>query len=351
MLRSMTGARIGTAAAIVVTLAGVPVARAQWAQSGNPGIKPGHTVTLADWDRWKTELSNWGRWGKADELGTVNLITPAKRKKAAALVREGFSVSLARQAETEPAVDNPSPYVLTGLDGKPARVPNENERVSMAWHGVVHTHFDSLSQQVFDGKSYNGHSPEEGTKGLIRILSDGVFTRGVLIDIPRLKGVPYLEPGTPIYVEDLEAWERKAGIKVSAGDALFIRTGRWARRQQLGPWPIDKGFAGLDASVLPWLRKRDVAILAADEPNAVTPVPLASHPELEGLRKRGGHERSGYLVHAFVQVVMGVHVLDHCDLERIAEAAAKRNRWEFLLTVAPLPIPSNGSPVNPVATF
>ena len=64
----------------------------------------------ADYDRWKTELSNWGRWGKDDQIGAVNLITPAKRRQAAALVKEGFSVSLARDVDTEKAVDNPQPY-------------------------------------------------------------------------------------------------------------------------------------------------------------------------------------------------------------------------------------------------
>src|SRR5215472_8051951 len=79
-----------------------------------------HILTKADVDRMMTELSNWGRWGKDDQLGAVNLITAAKRKQAAALVREGFSVSLARDTTTEKAEDNSDPYehtmTLTGVN-------------------------------------------------------------------------------------------------------------------------------------------------------------------------------------------------------------------------------------------
>ena len=66
-------------------------------------------VSEAEYKRWQTELSNWGRWGKDDELGTLNLITAAKRKQAVALAKEGFTVSLARDANPNKEVDNPCP--------------------------------------------------------------------------------------------------------------------------------------------------------------------------------------------------------------------------------------------------
>jgi kynurenine formamidase len=172
-------------------------------------------------------------------------------------------------------------------------------------------------------------------------VKNGVFTRGILIDIPRLKGVPYLEPGTPIYVEDLEAWEKQAGVKVSAGDALFVRTGVWARRKANGPWLRGRAeggqSAGLHPSVIPWLKARDIALLGSDHPQYVSPgTPGAP---------RGA-------VHDFALVYLGVHLFDNCDLEALADAAAARKRWEFLLTAAPLPIPGGtGSPLNPIATF
>jgi kynurenine formamidase len=162
-------------------------------------------------------------------------------------------------------------------------------------------------------------------------------TRGVLYDIPKLKGVPYLEPGTRIFVEDLEAWERKAGVKAAAGDALLLRWGRWTRRATVGPWPINDAMAGLDNSVIPWLKQRDIAVLGWETPD------YAPHPA-------GDLPPSS--LHNFVLTILGVHLLDRADFDAVSQAAAARNRWEFMLTIAPLPIPhGTGSPVNPIAVF
>jgi kynurenine formamidase len=297
-----------------------------------------HAVTEAQYERWKKDLSNWGRWGKDDQIGALNLITPAKRKQAAALVKEAFSVSMEGDPDTVKAVDNPNPYefkmLSIGMD-----------QIAVSYHGIAHTHLDSLAHINDNGVFYNGYKPDPEVvmkqghaKNSIHNLKNGIFTRGILIDIPRLKGVPYLEPGTPIYVEDLEAWEKKAGIKVSAGDALFVRTGVWARRKALGPWLRGRAeggrSAGLDPSVIPWLKQRDIAMLGSDHPQYVSPSNL-----------RGA-------VHDFALLYLGVHLFDNCDLEALADAAAARKRWEFLLTAAPLAIPGGtGSPINPIATF
>ena len=300
--------------------------------------RSGHPVTDAQYEQWKTELSNWGRWGKNDEIGALNLITPSKRKQAAALVKEGVSVSLAADADTMKAVDNPNPFELTML-GIGA------DKIAVNYHGITHTHLDSLAHINANGVFYNGYKPDQDAvlkqghaKNSIHNVKSGIFTRGILIDIPRLKGVPYLEPGTPIYVEDLEAWEKKAGVKVSAGDALFVRTGVWARRKAEGPWLRGRAeggrSAGLDPSVIPWLKQRDIAIMGSDHPQYVSPSNI-----------RGA-------VHDFALLYLGVHLFDNCDLEALGEAAAARKRWEFLLSAAPLPISGGtGSPINPVATF
>jgi kynurenine formamidase len=306
--------------------------------SSQAGTPAGHEVTPAQYERWKKDLSNWGRWGKDDQIGALHLITPAKRKQAASLVKEGFSVSMAGDADTVKAVDNPNPYELKMLT-------IGSDEIAVNYHGIAHTHLDSLAHINDKGIFYNGYKPESDRvlkqgheKNSIHNVKDGIFTRGILIDIPRLKGVPYLEPGTPIYVEDLEAWEKKAGVKVSAGDALFVRTGVWARRKALGPWLRGRAeggkSAGLDASVIPWLKQRDIAILGSDHPQYVSPSNL-----------RGA-------VHDFALLYLGVHLFDNCDLEALADAAAARKRWEFLVTAAPLPIVGGtGSPVNPIATF
>jgi len=299
-------------------------------------------VTEEDLDRWMKELSNWGRWGKEDQLGAINLITPAKRKQAAALVTEGVSISLARDPQTEKTIDNPRPYehtmIRTGVGESGANM----DTYSVSYHGLAHTHLDSLCHVFYRGKMYNGFSQEEVTekgcgKADIHNLKEGIFTRGILIDIPRLKGLPYLEPGTPIYPEDLEAWEKKTGIQVSSGDVLFVRTGRWARRAALGPWNVAGNSAGLHPSVAKWLRERDVAMIGGDGASDLTP---------------SGIEGVAYPLHRLALVGLGVHMFDNCDLEALSEAAARYDRWEFLLTVAPLPVPGGtGSPVNPIATF
>jgi kynurenine formamidase len=309
-------------------------------RSSSQAVAPAkdHTVTAAQYERWKKDLSNWGRWGKDDQIGALNLITPAKRRQAAALVKEGFSVSMEADPDTVKAVDNANPFELKMLT-------IGSDEIAVNYHGIAHTHLDSLAHINDNGVFFNGYKPDAATvlkqghaKNSIHNVKNGIFTRGILIDIPRLKGVPYLEPGTPIYVEDLEAWEKKAGIKVSAGDALFVRTGVWARRKAVGPWLRGRAeggrSAGLDPSVIPWLKQRDIAIMGSDHPQYVSPSSL-----------RGA-------VHDFALLYLGVHLFDNCDLEALADAAAARNRWDFLLTAAPLAIPGGtGSPVNPIATF
>ncbi len=203
------------------------------------GAQPNHKMTKADFDRAMKDLSNWGRWGKDDQLGAVNLITPAKRKEAAAEVKEGFAVSLAHDAETQKAPDNPSPFVHTMVKTGLNSADYASDIYQVDFHGLAHTHMDALGHFFYQGKMYNGYSQKEITKAgaakdSILNMKNGLMTRGVLIDIAKLKGMDYLEPGTAIYPEDLDAWEKKTGIKVSSGDAILIRTGRWARVKPKG---------------------------------------------------------------------------------------------------------------------
>jgi Putative cyclase len=220
---------------------------AVWTLSSPPAHAQSHPViTKETFERWMTELSNWGRWGKDDEMGAMNLITPATRKQAVSLVKEGASFSLARDAEKEKAVDNPAPFghhmTKTGINNPGS---SSGDTFTISHHGYAHTHMDSLCHFFYKGKMFNGYSQEMVTeqgaaKLSIRNFKSGILTRGVLMDIPRLKGVEYLEPGTPIYPEDLDAWEKKAHMKVGSGDVVFIRTGRWALRDAKGPWEVSK---------------------------------------------------------------------------------------------------------------
>src|SRR5438309_148074 len=189
----------------------------------------------ADVRSWIRDLSNWGRWGKDDQLGALNLITPAKRREAMALAKEGIVVSLEQPIKVVPKPAE------SKADGKPHGVsfyeirfktfPADDPRGNPGFtsdvqeyhvHGGM-THLDALCHDSSDGKLYNGYSLEDTvneasgctTLGLDN-LKEGIVTRGVLVDMSRLKRTSPREPGGRVYVEDLEAWETQTGITVSA---------------------------------------------------------------------------------------------------------------------------------------
>lgn len=301
-------------------------------------------LTRAEFDRLYKELSNWGRWGQDDQLGTINLITPAKRVQGASLVKVGKSVSLARNAETATAADNASPFQHAMLStGKGDGTQWATDRFTVSYHGIAHTHMDALCHLVHEGKLYNGFEQREITeKGAGKLsvhhFKSGIFTRAILLDIPRLRGVKYLEPGSPIYPEELTAWENRAGVKVGPGDVVFIRTGKWARRDAAGAWDISKqGLAGLHVSCAKWLKERDVAMLGSDAASDVMPSRVAGVPQP---------------VHVLTLNAMGMPIFDNCDLEELGRTAEELKRWEFLVTAAPIPVEGGtGSPLNPIASF
>jgi kynurenine formamidase len=290
-----------------------------------------------EFDQLFEKVKNWGRWGADDELGAANLITEAKRRQAADLVKSGVSVSMAHNPITEAAPDNPSPFEHTMNKGFTTDI------YRVMYHGYAHSHIDALCHILYKNQTYNGYSREQvnTAKGCTRLgvdkLKNGIVTRGILIDIPRLKNLPYLEPGTPVFVEDLEAWEKKAGVKVAPGDAIFLRTGRWARRAALGPWAVSRNAAGYHASVAPWLKDRGVSFLGSDAAQDVVP------SLVEGVNLP---------VHTLAITALGIDILDNQDLEAVAETAARLKRWEFLLTIAPVPVTGGtGFPVNALAIF
>jgi kynurenine formamidase len=291
----------------------------------------------AEFDALFQQVKNWGRWGANDELGSVNLVTAAKRKQAAALVKTGETVSLAHNPLTDTAPDNARPFEHTMLPG------NSMDRYAVAYHGYAHSHIDALCHILYKDQTYNGYARADVNtdKGCTRLgiqnLKNGVVTRGVLVDIPRLRNLPYLEPGTPIYVEDLEAWEKKSGVKIASGDAVLVRTGRWARRAKLGPWNVGQSQAGLHASVAPWIKARGVALLGGDVASDVVP---------------SGVEGMALPIHTLMITGLGVNLLDNQDLEALGETAARLNRWEFMLTINPVPVSGGtGFPLNAIAMF
>ncbi len=301
----------------------------------NPDPMTGEMV-----DDLRRSLSNWGRWGADDQLGTLNHLEPEHRVAAAAGVASGRTVSCARPLPTEPAAENPVPatHHMTGThtEGHGA------DFIGVASHGYATSHLDALCHIFWDGSLYNGNSTEEvtahGAQQLgVHHLRDGIVGRGVLLDIPAIRGVKALEPGTPIGVDDLLAAEAAAGVTVGTGDILLVRTGRWAWHRAHGGWDPRSRLAGLHASCLPWIHEREVAALGGDGVSDCHP----SH--IDGVRLP---------IHTVGIVAMGLTLLDNLDLDALAEACVAEGRHHFLVTVSPLiVIGGTASPVNPIAVF
>lgn len=305
-------------------------------------------LTEAQVKEFFTSLSNWGKWGPNDQLGALNYITPEKRARAAGLIREGKTVSLSLPLATTPAPDNPTPVVHLMMEtgefaGAPFPLPYSADYFAIAPHGVANTHLDALCHVFYQGKMYNGYPVADVTvhganNGAIDALKEGIVTRGVVLDIPRVKGKSWLELNEAIFPEDLQAAEKAQGVQVEEGDVLFVRTGRHARSRALGPWNgLQDGLAGLHPSCLPWLYERRIAAMGADGASDRFP---------------SGYEELVAPIHLVTIVAMGVHLIDNCDLEAVSEACAERSRWAFLLMIAPLVLRrGTASPVNPLAVF
>jgi len=299
--------------------------------------EPAHRMTFEQVVAMEQSLSNWGRWGDEDERGTLNLVTPEKTRRGLGLVKDGIVVSLARFASLEKAVDDfnfgPTRHEMWyGLAGppKPGETRGALDTISYGLHDGTNSHLDALCHYTLlrDGKVvvYNGHpaATEKGcSKNAIDRMGPGFATRAVLVDMPLLKGVEWLDPHTPIYPEDLEAWEKFANVKIESGDAVLIRTGRWALRAAKGPWPQAREAAGLHASVMPWLKQRNIALLGSDAVNDVQPSGIVG----------GFGEAANRPVHLISIAVMGMPLVDNGYFEDAAREAAARRRWEFFMAV------------------
>ena len=293
------------------------------------------------------KTSNWGRWGKDDQRGALNFITEAKRARAGRLVQSGQTVSMALPLETTPAIDNPTPVthlmVQSGADANQAFLPYSGDYFAIAPHGLANTHLDALCHVFWHGKMYNGFDASEvgslgARKCAIDVTRDGVISRGVLLDIPKIRKVEWLELGERIMPEELEAAEKDHGVRVEEGDILLVRTGRARRRKAKGAWDVWRaGMPGLDARCLTWLHERRIAVLGSDSASDATP---------------SGIDQLILPVHIGTLVMMGVHLIDNADFDALAETCAKLGRYEFLFNMAPLILErGTASPVNPIALF
>src|SRR2546428_596196 len=313
----------------------------------------GQMPTESDVIKMIDSLSNWGRWGAEDQLGTINFITPDRRRRAARLVADGMPGSCARPISTEIAADTtfqPLRFMVDSGEGRDTASPERvlqrrgaSEFIGMVFHGYTITHVDTPAHYFWNGRIYNGRScnlitSREGAQvESVDLLRDGVVSRGVLLDIATLRG-RWLSAGEGVMLEDLEAAEKAAGLRVEEGDILLLRTGYYGRGLKEGPRsPMKDGCPAAPLAFPPRFRERGIAMLGTDTHNDVTPVP---YPGI------------GNALHVVALVTLGLWLIDNMNLEEPAPACAARRRWEFMLTIAPLRLQNTtGSPVNPIALF
>ena len=310
----------------------------------------GPMQTNEDFQRAMEELSNWGRWGAEDELGQANFITPEKVLQATALVREGITVSMAHDVVQADEVESPDTSAI--LNREVLRVSptgaSDRYQYSGSYHGTIHSHLDSLDCHImYEGSGYNGVTWEEVEaadgcpRGSIHAHRNGIVTRGILFDATLLPGNDtgngWVEPGTAITYDDLVALEEIQGIKVEPGDIIFLHTGRWTRRDALGPWPTSEGVAGYHADVAYFLKERGVAMIGHDMWNDVSP---------------SGVGDVFLPLHSLALVSLGVSIFDNLDFTELATTAKELGRYEFMFMASPLRIQKGmGSPLNPLALF
>jgi kynurenine formamidase len=307
-----------------------------------------HAVpSTEDLDRMYEELKTWGRWGPEDQRGALNHLTARHRRAAAALVRDGETVSLAHDLGTEPSPENPYPahhHMLAAGDARDSNgIPGyeaARDYIGLDVHGLYTTHVDALSHMFVHGQMYGGRPAEEvrsdGARcNSVMALADGVVGRGVLLDVARARGAEFLDSEEFVTVADLAAAEQAEGLEVGAGDVLLVAWGRAARRAAKRGFD---GFSGLHPECLPWLAEREVAVLGSD--GISDPMPGVGTPGWP------------FPVHQIGITGLGLHLIDNMALAELGRRCAAAGRWEFLFSMAPLRITrGTGCPVNPVAVL
>jgi kynurenine formamidase len=304
-------------------------------------------VSAAEFKALFQAVSNWGRWGEDDELGTLNELSADRIVAASDLVRSGETVTLSNPLDTEASLDNPEPAVhrmtlLPDVDVGSGTLRFTMDYIGADYHHDTHSHIDALCHVAFDGSLYNGKPSRTLTQkgaavNTIEVVKNGLVGRGVLLDVPRLRGVPWLEPGEHVFPEDLEAAEREQAVTVAKGDILLVRTGHALRLGEMGPWDTANAKAGLHPTTVLFLAERGVAALGSDGNSDTAPSTT---------------EEIAFPIHALTLNAMGLFLLDYLQFEDLVPACERAGRWEFLFVAAPLRIVGGtGSPLNPIAIF
>jgi len=295
----------------------------------------------SDVEKLFDDVNNRGRWGPDDELGTLNYITSQKRVAAAGLVKAGRALSIARDLNTSQSPNNPSPvrHTMCYQAHEPIGAIDE---IALGMHGFTLTHLDAIAhvyrgQDVYNGRNASVVATPSGlTYCDILAQKDGIFTRGVLLNIARVRGVPWMAPDQGVFAADLDAAERLQRIRVESGDAIFVYTGLQKRELTEGPENLGQRV-GIMPDAIRWMHEREIAVYSGDCVDAF-PNPYSL--------------RYAIYFHAVALAAMGLILLDIPALEPLVEICDAMGRSEFLLTMAPLRIKGGtGSPVNPIALF
>ncbi|MGH9094381.1 MAG: cyclase family protein [Acidimicrobiales bacterium] len=305
-------------------------------------------TALEDFRSVGERLRNWGRWGDDDERGTTNLITPERLVAAGRMIRTGKVFDLGipfDESGPQPGGGRINPMHLMSETGDEQMFPGgfkyADDYIFMPLQGA--SQWDSLAHVYYDDRLYNGFPSSDVTvKGARHDAIDkqakGIAGRGVLLDIAALKGVEWLEAGTPITPDDLDAAsERQGGIEVGSGDILLFRTG-WRRKflTEGDPAAFMAGEPGLGQACCEWLRQRDVAAVCSD--NWAIEVLPGESPDVV------------FNVHMILIRDMGMTLGEILDFEELAADCETDGTWEFFFVAPPLKVSKAvGSPINPLA--
>jgi kynurenine formamidase len=304
-------------------------------------------MTASEFRELVRTVSNWGRWSDDGRRGALNHLTQARIAAALRLARTGETVSLSQPLRTEAGIDMPVPAdhhmtMLTDVDIGSGSVRFAKDYVGADYHNEGHSHIDAFSHVAFEGHFFDGKpdrsvTAEGARAGDIEVLRDGLVGRAVLLDVPRVRGVQWVEPGEHVFREDLEAAEREQGVSAGPGDILLVRTGHARRLTELEPWDTRKAKAGLHPTTALFLAERQISVLGSDGNNDTAP------STTEGV---------AFPIHVLAINAMGVHLLDYLDFEDVVARCEAEGRWDFLFVAAPLRIVGGtGSPLNPLAIF
>jgi len=313
------------------------------------GLKSRLSTTVEEYRNYKINYNNWNRWGKEDQFGTLNHINSETIKYAKGLITEGQTISCSNPLATAKVISdakrNPRPADHVMAVGS----LSSGDYVGVSYHGFVNTHIDALCHiftQSIDqgGRLYNDRDPSLVTDSgaltnSVENWKDGIVTRGVLYDIPELRGRSCVSADQPVQGWDLEDWAKSVGIVPRDGDAVLIRSGAevfWAENPDF-EFSFPPNSPGNAPSIIEYLYDNNASLLGWD---------LQEAGNLE-------YDYSARIpIHEVVIPYMGLPILDNTNFERLSMMCKKYNRYEFLLVIAPLVVNGGtGSPVNPIAIF